>query len=244
MDEGDGKGIAAVVLGLLQRQRDRAAENVLRRTDRESQIDALGHLARCARPLVQAALDDELMEEACLPLVRVRDVCNRRGASLALAAVVAGFCQAKGLRPAEGDAPRRNGQERRRRPGQGKKKPQIVESNPQQQRRRLALCQALSAALASLPYGVAQEEARPRAYSTASRLEAEDQSPIGGDECSQQSFAACARAYARALRRSLGLVDAPGLLSFLERALSVNQPRHVREAALEALAEPGRATSL
>ena len=101
----------------------------------------------------------------------------------------------------------------------------------------IALAKALSAALASLPYGVAAEEARPRAYSTASRLEAEDQSPIGGDECSQQSFAACARAYARALRRSLGLVDAPGLLSFLERALSVNQPRHVREAALEALAE-------
>ena len=236
-DEGDGKGIAAVVLGLLQRQRDRAAENVLRRTDRESQIDALGHLARCSRPLVQAALDDELMEEACLPLVRVRDVCNRRGASLALAAVVAGFCRRRVFALQKETPHAATGKKRRRRPGQGKKKPQIVESNPQQQRRRLALCQALSAALASLPYGVSQEEARPRAYSTASRLEAEDQSPIGGDECSQQSFAACARAYARALRRSLGLVDAPGLLSFLERALSVNQPRHVREAALEALAE-------
>ena len=236
-DEGDGKGIAAVVLGLLQRQRDRAAENVLRRTDRESQIDALGHLARCARPLVQAAFDDELMEEACLPLVRVRDVCNRRGASLALAAVVAGFCRRRVFALQKETPHVATGKKRRRRPGQGKKKPQVVESNPQQQRRRLALCQALSAALASLPYGVSQEEARPRAYSTASRLEAEDQSPIGGDECSQQSFAACARAYARALRRSLGLVDAPGLLSFLERALSVNQPRHVREAALEALAE-------
>ena len=210
------------------------AENVLRRTDRESQIDALGHLARCARPLVQAAFDDELMEEACLPLVRVRDVCNgalhwrwRRSSPGSVGG---------GSSPSRRRRPGRNGQKRRR-PGQGKKKPQIVESNPQQQRRRLALCQALSAALASLPYGVSQEEARPRAYSTASRLEAEDQSPIGGDECSQQSFAACARAYARALRRSLGLVDAPGLLSFLERALSVNQPRHVREAALEALAE-------
>ena len=156
---------------------------------------------------------------------------------MALAAVVAGFCRRRVFALQKETPHVATGKKRRRRPGQGRKKPQIVESNPQQQRRRLALCQALSAALASLPYGVAAEEARPRAYSTASRLEAEDQSPIGGDECSKQSFAACARAYARALRRSLGLVDAPGLLSFLERALSINQPRHVREAALEALAE-------
>ena len=240
-DDGTGAGVAAVVLGLLQKRRDRAAEAVLRRSDREAQIEALGLLARACRPLVAASLEDdaELFEEACVerPLLRVKDVAQRRGQALALAAVVAGFCRRRvfALQKELPQVPA--GKKRRRRPNQARKPAPAVQNDPQQQRRRLALCQGLSAALVALPYGVPSEQNRSRAYSTASRLEAEDQAPMGGDECSGHAFAACARAYARALRRALGLVDAPGLLSFLERALGPAQQRHVREAALEALAE-------
>ena len=77
--------------------------------------------------------------------------------------------------------------------------------------------------------------ARPRAYSTASRLKPRT-SPLLGE----MNVHGPSRPRP-GVRASLATVTGPrrraGVIILLGRALSVNQPRHVREAALEALAE-------
>ena len=165
------------------------------------------------------------------------DVCNR-GASLALAAVVAGVLSAAGLRPPEGDAPRRNGQKRRRRPARARRRRKKL-NQPAATTSKVGALPALSAALASLPYGASMEEARPRAYSGFA-LEAEDQSPIGGMNVhNSPSRPAPGRA---GLATSLGLVDAPGLLSFLNE-LSVTVAARPRGRS-RGPRERGRATAV
>ena len=236
-DEGDGKGIAAVALGLLQRQRDRAAENVLRRTDRESQIDALGHLARCAQALGPGCFRRRVNGRGVPASREGPGRLQPRGRFTSSGGGRRRVLSAAGLRPAEGDAPRRNGQKKKEAAGPGQEEAANCRIEPTATTSKVGALPGFVRCLGVIALWCIHGRSAPAGLLDRSRLEAEDQSPIGGDECSQQSFAACARAYARALRRSLGLVDAPGLLSFLERALSVNQPRHVREAALEALAE-------
>ncbi|KAH8053206.1 hypothetical protein JL721_10716 [Aureococcus anophagefferens] len=105
--------------------------------------------------------------------------------------------------------------------------------------RTLALVE-LSGGLGLVPGDPARDDddaARPRAFSTASRPDDDDAWPAGEAPCGARHFAHAGRALGRALKRALGLLDAPGLLSFVEKVLSRPCPTRERDATTRALDE-------
>ncbi|KAH8078769.1 hypothetical protein JL720_9515 [Aureococcus anophagefferens] len=240
-------GPAAVALACLGGGADRGPRARARRRGRPGQ--ALGHVARSCRPLLVAARADEAFDgaesgaflEPCFAAgaaaapVAVRDVARSPGAALSLVAVAAGFVRKRVLKLShepELAAGRHRGRKRRR---NGDDADRLAA-----QRFRLVLCQELSGGLGLVPGDPARDDddaARPRAFSTASRPDDDDAWPAGEAPCGARHFAHAGRALGRALKRALGLLDAPGLLSFVEKVLSRPCPTRARDATTRALDE-------
>ena len=250
-------GPAAVALACLARRRPRTADRVLERGDADDQVKALGHVARSCRPLLVAARADEAFDgaesgaflEPCFAAgaaaapVAVRDVARSPGAALSLVAVAAGFVRKRVLKLShepELAAGRHRGRKRRR---NGARPPPRNGGDADRlaaQRFRLVLCQELSGGLGLVPGDPARDDddaARPRAFSTASRPDDDDAWPPGEAPCGARHFAHAGRALGRALKRALGLLDAPGLLSFVEKVLARPCPTRARDATTRALDE-------
>ncbi|KAH8053627.1 hypothetical protein JL722_9473 [Aureococcus anophagefferens] len=187
-------------------------------------VKALGHVARSCRPLLVAARADEAFDgaesgaflEPCFAgrggAVAVRDVARSPGAALSLVAVAAGFVRKRVLKLSH-EPELAAGRHRGGSGGSARPPPANGDDADRlaAQRFRLVLCQELSGGLGLVPGDPARDDddaARPR----ASRRR-------------------------RALKRALGLLDAPGLLSFVEKVLSRPCPTRVRDATTRALDE-------